>query len=240
MATFRTITGHRLAVYALAFFALLSPHSRAQNSTASQPNQTPTSTQAETPDQAARKALATNATAFVIARERLDPNAIVPGTGNPLGSRGTWGITTIRPTTCPPSTDNCARVVYRVADTPVSCEWTVIINPDSTGTILEQNPDSIRYMLRVVPTNELAPLVITRSMQLGTRAQGVVEVTLIVSPTGEPTKAVATSGPEPLRFASTEIAKQWVFKPLMAGNRAIPFMTTIKLTYGGGKIKSEP
>ena len=193
-----------------------------------------------TPDPAARKALAANATAYVIAHERLDPAALVPDTHQPLGSHGVWGITTVRPATCPPNTDTCARVVYRVPDTPVSCEWTVIIKPDGTGAILEQNPDSIRYMVRVVPTNELAPLIITRPMQLGTRAQGVVELTILVGPTGEPTKAIPISGPDPLRLASAEVAKQWVFKPLMVGNRAIPFMTNIKLTYGNGKITSEP
>lgn len=196
---------------------------------------------APTPDPA-RKALAKNATEYVIKRERLDPNALVPDTHQPLGNRGVWGITTVRPATCPPinDTENCVRVVYRVPDTTVSCEWTVIIKPDGTGVILEQNPDSIRYLVRVVPPNELAPLIVTRSMQLGTRAQGVVEVTVLVGTTGEPTKAIPISGPEPLRFPSAEIVKQWVFKPLMVGNRAIPFMTNIKFTYGNGKITSEP
>ena len=194
------------------------------------------------PTPAATQALASSATSFVIKREILDPNALVPATHQPLGSHGVWGITTVRPPTCPPvnDTETCVRVVYRVPDTTVSCEWTVIIKPDGTGAILEQNPDSIRYLVRVVPPSELAPLIVTRPMQLGTRSQGVVELSILVGTTGEPTKAIPISGPEPLRIPSAEIAKQWVFKPLIVGNHAIPFMTNIKLTYGGGKITSEP
>jgi hypothetical protein len=187
-----------------------------------------------------QQALAKTATSFVIKHEVLDPNARVPDTHQRLGSQGVWGITTVRPATCPPTTDSCARVVYRVPNTTVSCEWTVIIKPDGTGAILEQNPDSIRYLIRIVPPNELAPLIITRPMKLDTRAQGVVELSILVGATGEPTKAIATSGPDELRAPSAEVAMQWVFKPLVVGNRAIPFMTNIKLIYGNGKITSEP
>jgi hypothetical protein len=192
--------------------------------------QTPTPTQA----------LASRATSFVIKREVLDPNALVPDTHQPLGNHGVWGITKDRPATCPPTTDSCVRVVYRVPDTTVSCEWTVIIKPDGTGTILEQNPDSIRYLVRIVPPNELAPLIVTRPMQLDTSGKGVVELSILVGTTGEPAKAIPTSGPDELRAPSAVIAKQWVFKPLIVGNHAIPFMTNIKLTYAAGKITSEP
>jgi hypothetical protein len=193
-----------------------------------------------TPAPAQTQALASRATSYVIKREVLDPNALVPDTHQPLGNHGVWGITKDRPADCPPTTDSCVRVVYRVPDTTVSCEWTVIIKPDGTGAILEQNPDSVHYLVRVVPPNELAPLIVTRPMQLGTRAQGVVELSILVGTTGEPTKAIPTSGPDELRAPSAEIAKQWVFKPLIVGSRAIPFMTNIKLTYAGGKITSEP
>jgi hypothetical protein len=196
--------------------------------------QTPAPTPAQT------QALAQSATSFVIKREVLDPSALVPDTHQPLGNHGVWGITKDRPANCPPTTDSCVRVVYRVPDTTVSCEWTVIIKPDGTGAILEQNPDSIRYLIRIVPPNELAPLIITRPMKLDTRAQGVVELSILVGATGEPTKAIATSGPDELRAPSAEVAMQWVFKPLVVGNRAIPFMTNIKLIYGNGKITSEP
>jgi hypothetical protein len=194
-----------------------------------------------TPDPAAFQALAAKATDYVIKREILDPNALTPDTHKPLGNHGTWAVSKTRPTTCPPATDSCVRVVYyRVPDTTVSCEWTVIIKPDGTGAILEQNLDSVHYLVRVVPPGELAPLIVTRALQYGTRAQGTVEVTLIIGATGDPTKAIPISGPDELRAPSAEIAKQWVFKPLMVGNRAIPFMTNIKFTFGGGKITSEP
>ena len=77
-------------------------------------------------------------------------------------------------------------------------------------------------------------------MRFDTRGQGTVEVTVIVGTTGEPTKAIPINGPDILRAPSAEIAKQWVFKPLFAGNRAVPFTTNIKFTFAGGKITSEP
>jgi Gram-negative bacterial TonB protein C-terminal len=198
-------------------------------------------TPAQTPDPAAFQALAKKAADFVLKHELLDPNVLVPNTGKRLGDNGTWSVGKQKPATCPPNTDSCVRVLYRVPDTPVSCEWTVLIRPDgSTGVILEQNLDSVRYLLRVVPTAELAPLIVTRPMQFDTRGQGTVEVTIIVGTTGDPTKTIAISGPDTLRTPSAEIAKQWVFKPLIVGNRAIPFTTNIKLTFGNGRITSDP
>ena len=224
--TSRTRRGHRLFACLGTLLAALSLNAHSQD--------------ANPPNPTTQQALAKAATAYVIKREILDPNALVPATHQPLGSHGVWGITTVRPANCPPTTDSCVRVVYRVPDTTVSCEWTVIIKPDGTGAILEQNPDSIHYLVRIVPPNELAPLIVTRPMQLDTRAQGVVELSILVGTTGEPTKAIPTSGPDELRAPSAVIAKQWVFKPLIVGNHAIPFMTNIKLTYAGGKITSEP
>ncbi len=226
--TSRPRRAHHLFAWA-AVFAALSLTIRAQDTT-------PT----PTPDPAAFQALAAKATDYVIKREILDPNALTPDTHKPLGNHGTWAVSKTRPTTCPPASDSCVRVLYRVPDTTVSCEWTVIIKPDGTGAILEQNLDSVHYLVRVVPPGELAPLIVTRALQYGTRAQGTVEVSLIIGATGEPTKAIPISGPDELRAPSAEIAKQWVFKPLMVGNRAIPFMTNIKFTFGGGKITSDP
>lgn len=224
--TSRTRRGHHLLAL-VVIVTVLSVNGRAQD--------TPTTT----PDPAAQKALAKAATDFVIKREILDPNALVPNTHQSLGGHGVWGITTVRPANCPPTIDTCVRVLYRVPDTPVSSEWTVLLKPDGTGAILDQNLDSIHYFVRVVPPSELPPL-ITRALQYGTRAQGTVEVSVIVGATGEPTKAIPISGPDELRAPSAEIAKQWVFKPLVIGNRAIPFMTNIKFTFGGGKVISDP
>ena len=71
-------------------------------------------------------------------------------------------------------------------------------------------------MLRIVPTAEAAPLVVARQTEINShtsaRASGVVEVGLIISTTGEPSRVFAISGPEVLRLAATTIAKQWIFR----------------------------
>ena len=137
------ISRHRRAHHFFAWtavFAALSLNIRAQDTT-------------PTPDPATFQALAKKAADFVLKHELLDPNVLVPDTGKPLGDNGTWSVGKQKPATCPPNTDSCVRVLYRVPDTPVSCEWTVVIKPDGTGAILEQNLDSVRYLLRVVPTD---------------------------------------------------------------------------------------
>jgi hypothetical protein len=99
-------------------------------------------------------------------------------------------------------------------------------------------------MLRIVPTAEAAPMVVARQTEINShtspRISGVVEVGLIISTTGEPSRVFPVSGPEELRLAATTIAKQWIFRPLTVGNRAIPYETVIKFTFGNGRVKTEP
>ena len=188
-------------------------------------------------------AIGQQATDFVIRHEIMDPRALVPATGKPLGSSGAWSVGNERPSDCPPGSQPCVLISYRVPDGGVSCEWVVLLKPDGTGgVILQQNLDSIRYLLRVVPPSELAPFIVTRSMQLETRAQGTAEVSIIVGTTGEPTSVapLGNTASSDVRDAALTMAKQWVFKPLRVGNRAIPFQTNVKFFFSGGRIRTEP
>ncbi len=210
------------------------------------PSAAPQPTLAQT---AALQVEGTQALDFLLKHEVMDPNAIIPGTGKPISPHGTWSIGKQRPTSCPPPVGSvaapCVRILYSVPDTPVSCEWVVLLKPDGiNATILEQNSDSIRYMLRIVPAAEAAPMVVARQTELNSRSSprltGVVEVGLIISTTGEPNRIFPVSGPETLRPAAIAIAKQWIFRPLTIGSRPIPYETIIKFIFGNGQVKTEP
>jgi hypothetical protein len=202
----------------------------------------PAPPQSATPNPEALQKEAEQALAFILKREVVDPHALIPGTTTPLPPHGSWSIGKERPASCPPTSENCVRIFYRVPDTPVTCEWVVLLQPDGVhGAILEQNPDSIRYMLRIVPADELTPLIRSRATPLPARIPGsTVEVQMIVGTMGEPTLILSATGPADLRIVSADAAKQWVFRPLMAGNRPIPFETTIKFLFVGSKVKTEP
>jgi hypothetical protein len=214
----------------------------AQNQAQQNPTQ-PTSSQASpTTTAPALQREGEQALAFVVKREVLDPRAFIPGTTTPLPPHGNWSIGKERPASCPPNSENCLRIIYRVPETPVACEWVVLLQPDGIhGAILEQNSDSIRYMLRIVPADELIPLIRSRGTPLPARIPGsTVEIQMIVGTSGEPTLILSATGPADLRIVSADAAKQWVFRPLMAGNRPIPFQTTIKFLFVGNKVKTEP
>ena len=216
---------------------------QAQQTPATQTPTQPVPTPPAAPPAANAAALqkeAEQALTFILQREVLDPRALAAVTNSAQPAQGNWSIGKIRPASCPPTSENCLRIIYRIPGTPISCEWVVLLKPDGlNGTILEQNPDSIRYMLRNVPTAEAAPLVLSRAIPPVSRMAGTVEVQLIVTPTGEPGVMQVVSGPDALRPISLATAKQWIFKPLLVANRAIPFQTTIKFIYGS-KVKTEP
>jgi hypothetical protein len=99
-------------------------------------------------------------------------------------------------------------------------------------------------MLRTIPTSEAAALVISRQSPLnsrtGTRSEGTVEIGVIVSTTGELTQFVPISGPDQMRIPAIAMAKQWVFRPLTVGGRAIPYEIILKFHFGGPEVKTEP
>ena len=202
-----------------------------------------THAQQPAPDVGALKATATKAIEFVLKREALDPNALVPETGKALPSSGSWSVARARPTSCPQNDQPCLRVLYQVPNTKVSCEWVVLLSPDgSNGTILEQNLDSVRYLLRTVPPAEIKPLIVTRALPIPIRnGQGTVEMRVYVSAAGDPINTIVISGPQNLQTTSIVAAKQWLFKPLIAGNRPIPYQFTLKFSFSpSGRVTSEP
>jgi TonB family protein len=174
------------------------------------------------------------AISVVLKHSVLDPTTLVQKTGKPLAANGTWSVGKEAPASCPQTTDTCVRIFYRVPDADVSCEWDVrLIGDGSDGTILTQNEDAARYLLRKLSTSQAAELILTRKqptyppIAAAAHVHGEVAVRMLVSGEGTPEKVVLVSGPEMLRASAIAAAKGWTFKPLMAGTQAARFETDV-------------
>ena len=180
----------------------------------------------------------------------LDPHALVPGTGQPLTDHAIWAVGKQRPATCPkaggPADGRCVLVVYHTSDNVVSCQWVVLLKSDgSGGQILEQNKDATHFLLRNVPAVEAAPYVVSRQPKMeggrqALRGNGTVEVAVVVNTNGEPAQVNVVDGPPALRTAAFDMARQWMFRPMTMGARAIPYQINLKFYFEGPGVKTEP
>ena len=175
---------------------------------------------------------------IVVTQEALNPFSLEPRTGKPLPTNGKWQIGNRAPAACPNTTQSCVRVLYRVPEAEVSCEWVVLLLGDgSQGNILEQNSDASRYFLQRLGPDQVEVMVLTRKkpvyspIALAAHVEGEVKLLVIVDKDGKPTNVSILSGPEMLRAASIDAAKAWNFKPFKAGNDGVPFQTIIKFTF---------
>ena len=182
--------------------------------------------------------LAKQAIHVVLTQEVLNSFNLEPKTGKPLSTKGKWLVSNHAPAACPNTTQSCVRVLYRVPEVEVSCEWVVLLQGDgSQGNILEQNSDASQYFLQRLGPEEVTDLVTDRKMPvyppiaIAAHVSGLVELQLTVDQDGKPTNVSILSGPEMLRATSVDAAKAWTFKPLKAGNSAIPFQTVVKFSF---------
>jgi TonB family protein len=188
----------------------------------------------------------------VLKQSVLDPTALVQTTGKPLPANGAWSIGKEAPASCPQTTDTCVRIFYKVPEDAVTCEWVVLLIGDgSDGTILEQNEDASRYLVRRSPSAQAADSVITRKQAVyppiaaAAHVQGEVALTVFVSGEGTVEKVFVIRGPEMLRGSAIAAAKEWTFKPLMAGKQAVRFETDVTFDFktsgpGAGSVTSKP
>jgi TonB family protein len=168
----------------------------------------------------------------------LDPTALVESTGKPLPANGNWSIGKNSPAACPQTTDGCFLIFYKVPDQKVSCEWVVRLTGDgSNGVILDQNEDASRYLLRRLSAPQAAEMLVTYKnpvyppIAAAAHVSGQVVIKILVSHEGTVEKAFVISGPEMLRASSIDAAKGYVFKPLMAGTKAVPFETNVMFDF---------
>ena len=99
-------------------------------------------------DAASQEVIGKQAVALILGRYKIDPNNSVPKTGKPLRTDGQWAVGKASPQSCPKTDDPCVRVVYRVPDVDVTCEWTVLLRGNNDSNIvLNLNEDAARYLV---------------------------------------------------------------------------------------------
>ena len=193
-------------------------------------------TQAATP--AAQKSIGQQAVDVVLNNYILDPTVLVSKTGKPLPANGSWSVGKETPTTCPKTTTPCVRVLYRVPDAGVSCEWVVLLDSGETkGVALDANEDAARYLLEKLPPKDARKFLISGKSPIyppiarAAHVTGSVTLTIHVSSTGVVDRISNVDGPEMLKSAAAVAVRQWVYKPLMVGSTAVPFQTTVTMNF---------
>jgi hypothetical protein len=97
-------------------------------------------------DPASQELIGRQAVALVLKRYKIDPNNSVPKTGKPLRADGQWAVGKALPQSCPKTDDPCIRVLYRVPDLDITCEWTVLLRGSDDSNIvlnLKRTPHDI-------------------------------------------------------------------------------------------------
>jgi TonB family protein len=189
-------------------------------------------TQPTTPS--AQESIGQQAVDVVLSNYMLDPTVLVSKTGKPLPADGSWSVGKEPPTICPKTTTPCVRVLYRVPDAEVSCEWVVLLGDGETkGAVLDANQDAARYLLEKLPPMEARKFILSGKdpiyppMARAAHVTGSVKMTIHVSSTGVVDRVAFVDGPEMLRSAAAVAVKQWVYKPLIVGSTPVPFQTTV-------------
>jgi TonB family protein len=176
------------------------------------------------------------AVAVVLKHYALNPSAHLSTTGLPLPTDGSWSLSKARPAACPATEEKCVEVFYDVPAASVRCSWVVLLNADGAdGQFLDENDSAATYLKRIVSRSEAIALVNTRKnpvyppIAVAARVQGDVFVNGSVGKLGDSQNIRVLSGNAMLQGAAMEAAKQWTFKPLMVGSRAVPYQ--VKLVF---------
>ena len=178
------------------------------------------------------------AVSAVLKRYAINPLALDPKTAHPLPRDGKWSVSNVRPVSCPQTTETCLEVFYRVAAESVQCSWIVLLNRDSVDVkFLDENDDAEHYMTPMVSQNEAKALVNTRKkavfppIAIAAHVTGTVVLDVFVGKTGEVQKVAVESGPAMEQQAALDAARNWSFKPMMVGTRAVPYATQLAFTF---------
>ena len=187
----------------------------------------------------------------ILKQVALDPTAHTPKTGKRLPANGSWSIAK-EPTPSCPQESRCVTVVYKVPEADVSCQWFVALSSNNEGTILDQNPDASRYLVRVLRQDQAKALVLSRKepdyppVAILAHMEGEILLRVSISTSGKPVQVDIVSASNPLFGATaTDAAKQWTFKPLLVGTQAIRFQTALKFVFvthgpGSADVTSTP
>lgn len=105
-----------------------------------------------------------------------------------------------------------------------------MLNSNGTdGTVLDENDDAERYLIRKVSQSEARSLVHSRRkpvfppIAVMAHENGVVVVEALVGKSGDVEKVNVISGPRMEQAAAADAARGWSFRPMMVGSRAVPY-----------------
>lgn len=220
---------------AMLFIACLATTTLPRNTTAQNPTQ---------------QSIGQRAVDAVLKQVALDPTVHTQKTGKRLSANGSWSVAKEPPPSCPQES-RCATVLYKVPEADVLCEWIVALGSNNEDTILDQNADASRYMVRTLSQDQAKAFVLSRKepayppAAILAHMSGEVIVRLSVSTSGIPEKADIVSAPVMFRPAAWDAAMGWTFKPLMVGPQPIRFQTTLKFDFdttgpGSATVTSTP
>ena len=174
----------------------------------------------------------------VISNYIIDSTVLVPKTAKLLPANGSWSVGKETPAICPKTSAPCLRVLYRVPDTDVSCEWVVLLDgADSPGVVLDANADVARYLIERLPPKEAKKQIISGQNPIyppiarAAHVTGSVRLAIHVSALGTVDRITIVDGPEQLRSAAVDAVKQWKYKPMTVGSNAVPFQTVVTLNF---------
>jgi TonB family protein len=189
-----------------------------------------------------QKSIAEQAIDVVLDRYRIDPESVVPKTGKPLPSDGSWATSKSIPDSCPKSTYPCVRLLYRIPDKGISCEWTVLLMGGlDEDVILDVNEDAAHYL--TVKTRDglpnshaiSQPSPIYPLNALQEHVQGTVKMMVHITATGQVDKVTVITGPEILRSAAVDAVKKWVYKPFIVDSVALPLQIVATVHFRMGR-----
>jgi TonB family protein len=179
-------------------------------------------------------------------------------TGKPLPATGSWGAQTQFPNGVPPACAAarvpCVKVVYRVPELNIVCDWTigllVAVEVSPTGevqhkihtVVLYENEAAAQYTLQKVwlPGNVAPkPVELHRAgypeIARAARIDGAVVVRIVVGPDGLVKSAAILAGPSMLRDAVLSAVRQWKFEPLTIGSQTTSFRLDRQFNFNAAK-----
>ena len=193
----------------------------------------------------------------VLAMFNINPAVNVEPTGKPLPATGSWGaqlqFPAGPPKVCAQAHVPCLKVLYRVPEDKIVCEWTLgyvtAVEPQPDGTVrhathqvvLDENDAAARYTLKIGwgrgearpnPTFYRQPDYPT--MARNANVGGAVAVRLVVGPDGL-VKNVVAVGPKLLQPAVIQAVQQWKFDPLSIGQQPTSFQIDTQFNYNAAK-----
>jgi len=176
---------------------------------------------------------AQEAVSVVLGQAKIDPNVIIGKTGRPLATDGKWSVSKVSPQLCPKTDNPCVRVLYKLQDAGVSCEWTVLLlGTIEKSLILDLSDDAALYFTNHETFHYTIPKHLNPEPRIPpqiVKASGRVKMLVQVAASGHVDNVTVISGSNLFREYTATIAKQVMYDPLFVDGVAIPHRTTLTL-----------